>query len=63
MSTKDPKEPKKVTLVQQSEKDAPNISDCCRGGDKSNDDCCGSGGNEGSSNDDCCGGSSGDCCG
>jgi aminopeptidase YwaD len=64
MSTNDPKEPKKVILVQQAEEGTKNASDCCGGGGDSVDDCCGSGGS-GNSSDDCCGGDGGgsDCCG
>jgi hypothetical protein len=53
MSTNDPKEPKKVNLVQQAEEGAASTSDCCGGGGNSNDDCCGDGGD--SSENDCCG--------
>ena len=67
MSTNDPKETKKVKLVQQAEEGTKKASDCCGGGVSTNDDCCGGGG---SASDDCCGGGEGgggkessDCCG
>ena len=41
MSTNDPKEPKKVSLVQQAEEGVKNTSDCCCGGNGGGDDCCG----------------------
>ena len=61
MSTNDPKETKKVKLVQQAEEGTKKASDCCGGGVSTNDDCCGGGG---SASDDCCGGGkeSSDCC-
>ena len=55
MSANDPKEPKKVSLVQQAEEGTKTASDCC-GGDGS-DDCCGDGGGGGGN------GGGGDCCG
>lgn len=67
MSTNDPKETKKVKLVQQAEEGTKKASDCCGGDANTNDDCCGGGG---STSDDCCGGGEGgegeessDCCG